>query len=336
MSPALRSVYVGFVAFTTTLSQPATSGPKFEVASVKASVPGPPLAGGMGARSGGGGGGGGAGGGCPLRLRIDSSRVDIGCATPVMLIGYAYRFPPGRITGPEWMMGPGSTRFDITAKIPPGVQADQVPEMLQALLAERFGLAVHLGATIQQVYGLVVAKGGIRVKRAATSADTPVSAMEPDVLPGTTGFAGEITEHTILNADGKGATSMIGSRQMGTVRETDGPDLFQRMDAPAITFEGLAELLERMMPVDAPVIDMTGLKGRYRLVLDVSMNGLPKPAKTSVGDLSPMESWRADRDEEVLKRFNEGLRRLGLQLERRKGSVESLVVDHLDKKPTGD
>ncbi len=35
-------------------------------------------------------------------------------------------------------------RYDIVAKIPPGVAADQHPAMLQALLAERFKLAVHL------------------------------------------------------------------------------------------------------------------------------------------------------------------------------------------------
>jgi uncharacterized protein (TIGR03435 family) len=90
-----------------------------------------------------------------------------------------------------------------------------------------------------------------------------------------------------------------------------------------------------MMPVSAPVVDMAGLKGRYQVVLDVSLNGLPKPAKTSIGDPAAMERELADRDEEVLKRFNDGLRKSGLQLERRKGPVETLVVDHSEKVPTG-
>ena len=152
---------------------------------------------------------------------------------------------------------------------------------------------------------------------------------------GTTGFAGEIIERTIPNADGKGETNTMSNPQMGTVQMTDGPDLFQRIEAPAITFEGLAELLDRVMPVAAPVLDMTRLKGRYRVRLDVSLNGLAKPAKTSVGDPAAMERELADRDEEVLKRFNEGLRKLGLQLERRRGPVETLVIDRLEKSPTG-
>jgi uncharacterized protein (TIGR03435 family) len=42
---------------------------------------------------------------------------------------------------------------------------------------------------------------------------------------------------------------------------------------------------------------------------------------------------QADLEDSVLKRFNEGLRKLGLQLERRKGPVENLVVDNLAKMP---
>ena len=225
-------------------------------------------------------------------------------------------------------MGPGSTRFDIAAKIPQGVATDQVPEMVQALLADRFGLTVHRGTIVQPIYALVVAKGGLKLERAGAAA-----ASEQDA--GTGGFTGEIIERTIPNADGKGETSMMSNPQMGTVKVREGPDLFERMDGPAMTFEGVAELLDRVMPVSAPVIDMTGQKGRFRLVIDVSLNGLPKPAKTSIGDPVALERELADRDDEVLKRFNEGLRKSRLQLERRRGPVEALVVDHWEKVPTG-
>ena len=136
---SMRQVYAGLVSLIMVLGQSSSGQPKFEVASIRPSAPRPPVAG-VVSRSGGSGGS--AGGGCPQRLKIDSSRVDIGCATPVMLIGYAFRFPPDRITGPEWLMGPGSTRFDIAAKIPQGVAADKVPEMVQDLLTERFGLVI--------------------------------------------------------------------------------------------------------------------------------------------------------------------------------------------------
>lgn len=42
--------------------------------------------------------------------------------------------------GPAWLE---TDRFDISAVIPAGTQRDQVPLMLQALLADRFKLAPH-------------------------------------------------------------------------------------------------------------------------------------------------------------------------------------------------
>jgi uncharacterized protein (TIGR03435 family) len=95
--------------------------------------------------------------------------------------------------------------------------------------------------------------------------------------------------------------------------------MFQRMEAPAITFEGLAELLDRMMPSSTSVIDMTGLKGRYQLVLEVSLNDLQA---------------EMDREQALLQRFNDGLRKFGLELVRRKGPIETVVVDHVEKMPT--
>jgi uncharacterized protein (TIGR03435 family) len=40
-------------------------------------------------------------------------------------------------------------------------------------------------------------------------------------------------------------------------------------------------------------------------------------------------------EDAVLRRFNDGLRKLGLQLERRKGPLETLIVDRVEKMPTG-
>jgi len=249
-------------------------------------------------------------------LRIDRSQVEIECANLVMLIGYAFRVAPDRVTGPDWMMGPGSPRFDIAATIPQSTSENQAPEMLQSLLADRFKLALHHGITSQPVYALVVARGGLKVKAAAAA---PTAAAEPDAPPGVTAFFGETLEHTAPNASGAGETTTISNPRMGTVRETDGPNMFQRMEAPAITFEGLAELLDRMMPSSTSVIDMTGLKGRYQLVLEVSLNDLQA---------------EMDREQALLQRFNDGLRKFGLELVRRKGPIETVVVDHVEKMPT--
>jgi len=240
------------------------------------------------------------------------------------------------------MVGLGSPRFDVAAKLPQGASENQVPEMVQALLADRFKLTIHRGTREQAIYGLVVAKGGLKLKEAEPGAGVPAAdqAADPGTAPGAIElFAGVQTRTTeIPNADGAGSTAMMSNPRMGAVRETDGPNRTQRWEAPSISLDGLADLLDRMMPSPSSVIDMTGLKGRYQLVLEVSLNDLAgmRPAMTSASD-DPIarENALMDMEEVVLRRFNDGLRKLGLQLERRKEPVETIVVDHVEKTPTG-
>jgi uncharacterized protein (TIGR03435 family) len=157
---------------------PAQSGAaanlKFEVASVKAAIQNPTAAASVGGRVGGGGGL----TTCPDAFRMDRSRVDIECASLRTLIAYAFHSYPARVTGPEWMVGPGSPKFNIAAKLPEGAPENQIPEMVQALLADRFNLATHRAATEQEIYALVVAKGGLKVKQAGLS--VPRMPTEPD------------------------------------------------------------------------------------------------------------------------------------------------------------
>lgn len=75
---------------------------------------------------------------------------------------------------------------------------------------------------------------------------------------------------------------------------------------------------------------MTGLKGRYQLVLEVSLRDLPGARREPPAADNPT----ADMAETVLKGFNDGLVKLGLRLEHRKGPLEILVVDHVEKTPT--
>src|ERR1700744_181678 len=56
------------------------------------------------------------------------------------LISDAKRVQKRQISGPDWL---GSERFDIMAVIPADETNDQIPEMLEALLQERFKLKTH-------------------------------------------------------------------------------------------------------------------------------------------------------------------------------------------------
>jgi uncharacterized protein (TIGR03435 family) len=277
----------------------AQSPPRFEAASIKPSA-WKPATGAPGER--------GTGDGCPTSMKLDPARVEIQCATMAMLIGYAFRHPPDRVKGPDWMMTVGTQRWDIVATLPESA-AGHIPEMLQALLAGRFQLALHRGATSGPVYALIASRSGLKMKEAAAA---PAADAVTDVQP--VGFYGTVQDRV---ADG---VMVISSPRMGSVRQTDGADHnHQRWDAESISFEGLAELLDKVAPMSVPIVDKTGLKGRFQMTLEVEFNDLGNPAE--------MEA-------RVVRAFNDGLRKLGLQLERRRGEVPTLIVDHVEKTPT--
>jgi uncharacterized protein (TIGR03435 family) len=82
------------------------------------------------------------------------------------LIAMANGVEDYRIEGPGWL---GSERFDIDAKFPAdaprvGPKADAAFEaMMQNMLTDRFGLVVHSSQKTLAVYGLVVAKSGLKI-----------------------------------------------------------------------------------------------------------------------------------------------------------------------------
>jgi len=152
------------------LAQNPASAPAFEVASIKPAPPVSALPALLQA------------GKLHVGMSIDGARVDIGFMALGALIPMAFRVKFYQVTGPDWM---GQEQFDILAKIPDGVSKDQVPEMLQALLAERFKLAVHRETKELPVYALVVGKNGIKMKE-ADPADAPAvdaTRNSPGFLP---------------------------------------------------------------------------------------------------------------------------------------------------------
>ena len=70
-------------------------------------------------------------------------------------IRVAYRVKDFQVDGPDWL---GDARFDIAAKLPAGSSQEQVPDMLQSLLADRFRLATHRISREHPTYALVVGR----------------------------------------------------------------------------------------------------------------------------------------------------------------------------------
>jgi uncharacterized protein (TIGR03435 family) len=97
------------------------------------------------------------------------------------------------------------------------------------------------------------------------------------------------------------------------------------------TIQDLAERLSLTLP--KPVIDGTGLTGRYDYSLTFASGNVMIPARGApTGD--PNTPLGASASEPVMPIESEVQMQLGLKLEPRKAPVEVLVVDHAEKIPT--
>jgi uncharacterized protein (TIGR03435 family) len=101
-----------------------------------------------------------------IRMSSDPVRVNYLNVSLKDVIEQAYRVQDYQISGPDWL---SSERFDIAAKIPDGAPKDRIPEMFQALLADRFKLQLHRDTKELPMYDLVVAKNGPKLQKAESA-----------------------------------------------------------------------------------------------------------------------------------------------------------------------
>ncbi|MGB7763331.1 MAG: TIGR03435 family protein [Bryobacteraceae bacterium] len=272
-------------------------------------------------------------------MKTDAARVDIGFQSLTDLIGLAYKVKDYQISGPDWMNGMDH-RFDILAKMPEGATKEQVPEMLQALLADRFKLAIHHDTKERSVYALVVGKGGSKLKEPPADPPAPAAAEKPDGAPGDAGTAPAADAapqfNVKRNSDGSGTATVHGPD--GNAKMSFGPN-GMHMDLEKMTMEKLAEMLGRF--VDRPVVDMTELKGSYQVGLDISMEDLKNVARkfgAAVPGVGPASgdagSLPSDAASDPTGSVFSSVMQLGLKLEPRKAPLDLILIDHIEKTPT--
>jgi uncharacterized protein (TIGR03435 family) len=319
--PAISAIAMGNRSQGTTGHRPA-----FEVASVRKIPPGTSGQPGM---------------------KIDGARVD--CQLRLIdLIATAYHLKTSlQIAGPDWL---DSERIEIHAQMPEGATKDQVPQMLQSLLADRFKLAVHSEKRNQPVYALVVAKGGPKLQKA----------VETDIPPSSSGLnagrsAGERTLYTrdgqqiIIRQEGRGTSVRTGGRA-GIVRTSTDANLAMRMELPKVTMDAFAEETLTEMVSDRPVVNQTRLKGSYRVSMELPLEALmmdmirnlprnsalgsgPTPFGTLPPPAAAKDAGMAASEPSSGAVFR-AVQKLGLKLESRKAPVEKLIIDHIEKSPT--
>src|SRR5688572_20533367 len=281
----MRHTYIQFVLAGAVLAgtapaqgqQPAPS-PTFEVATVR---PNPDGAG-------------------KMQTVTRPGGVFVAVNTPLrLLIADAYiGAQPGAIDrivgGPEWVQ---SARYDINAKAsrdfrptPPGPPAEMLL-MIRALLEDRFKLKVHREPREIPAYELVV------------------------VRPGAAGLRKSDVDCDALFAAGQVTRPEPGIRpRCGVTNGPVGPDGGIGLIAGAFSMSQLAQFLQR---VGRPVIDQTGLTGRYDFDLAFA------PLGASPAD-APSDPARPT----IFIALEE---QLGLKLQFTKAPLDVIVIDSIEQ-----
>ncbi|HVW10358.1 MAG TPA: TIGR03435 family protein [Bryobacteraceae bacterium] len=326
-----KSVWVLFpIAALSAAAAAGAAVPSFDAASVRVAAPpdfasmrsGPP----------------------PMGVHYDSGRLDIKSMPLRDVIVAAYRIKTYQLEGPDWMRG---VMVDISAKLPEGATDDQIPEMLQTLLADRFGLKVHHEKKDEPVYFLTVAKSGLKMKEApqeeGKTAARPKDPKAPDF-----GMMGRMSNSTMSGDPMRG---MVITGPGGDVTKVTMSGAGIHLEASKMDMATLTDQLTQFL--DRPVIDKTNLAGSYDVTLDLSMGdmmnmmqkqgfpgggGPPPGAGGGPGGFGPPGGFpgggfpaaSGDTSSTVMQ----SLQKLGLKLDPAKSPGDLLVIDQLEKAPT--
>jgi uncharacterized protein (TIGR03435 family) len=279
----------------------------------------------------------------------DPARATYTFSTIRDLIVDAYGVKRSQVSGgPNWL---DSERFDIVAKVPGGATKEQVKAMLKNLLAERFKLTLHSESKELPIYALVVGPKGLKLKESSVTDATIASdsqpneggraqagaqaAAPPPPLPPRLGIRG-----MKIGPDGCPEMPPMAAGRAGnyTVMTPNG----ECMISNGQTLDGLAKELSNRF--DRPVIDQTGLKGKYDFRLRYEPSSMPRglggPMSKDIKDAPGAGAVGGDPANRV---FSDGdppgiftalQEQLGLKLESKKAPVSRLVIDHVEKTPT--
>jgi uncharacterized protein (TIGR03435 family) len=242
-------------------------------------------------------------------IHISGSQVRM-TYTPVKdYIALAYQVKPSQINAPDWTT---QDHFDIAAKLPDGASADQVPQMLQRLLEERFELKLHHESKEFPVFALMAGKSGAKLQ----PSPPPIDLAEP--APGTVNVAVSGSGAGVAMDLGGGASFLLANNKLEMRR---------------VTMPLLADGLTRM--TDRPVVDMTGFTGVYDLTLELAPEeyqaAMVRSALNAGVILQPRALLALERA--PIDPFSSALQKYGLTLESRRAPLDVIVIDSIRRTP---
>ena len=201
------------------------------------------------------------------------------------------------VGGPDWL---DSDRFDITAKASRPFAQEQARAMLQALLADRFGLVTHGETRELPVYLLVLARKDGALGPQMKKAEVDCAALFASVAAG-----GKMPER-LPNGNLPCGISVRGGQGLVT--------------GNGVAMEQLARNL--VGGVGRIVVDKTGLPGYYDLNMTFAQDSLPT---------APAAPAEAAPDGAAPSLFTAMQEQLGLKLEPGRAPISVLVIDRAQR-----
>lgn len=243
-------------------------------------------------------------------LSMDGSQAHFAALSIKNLLSRAYDVQQSMISGPDWV---SSQRYDISAKLPDGATMDQIPQMLQSLLAERFGVKFHRESKLMPAYALMVGKPPLALKEAAADAGDSAS-------KGSANVAVSGSAQGVFFDLGNGSSANFANNQF---------------EFKKVTMDEVAAQLARYM--DRPVVNQTGLTGKYDLTLPLMPEDyrlmLIRVAVNSGVSLPPQAMAFLDSSGPPTSLFD-AVEKEGLRLDSKKLPVDTIVVDSALQTPT--
>jgi len=240
-------------------------------------------------------------------FHVDAAQVRLVSLPLKYYIGMAYEIKPGQILGPDWI---NSERYDIQATIPPGNSRDQLPQMLQSLLEDRFGMKIHRETRDFPVYALVLGKAPLKVKEAQpdeSGAPAPVN-----------GAASGSVNGISVNLGNGSSWSFVPNR----------------FEVHRLSMDVFVSCLERF--ADRPIVNMTGLPGRYDFGFDVNPEDYqPMMIRNTIAvgiSVGPQALKALENSSSAA--LSDALEKIGLKLEPRKAPLDVIVLDDVRRTPT--
>ncbi len=205
-------------------------------------------------------------------------------ASLIYLLTFGYNMHPKQFIGLPAWAT--SDRYEVNAKLPDGGRPTdaQLRIMVQNLVKDRFGITSHVEKRELSAYTINVGKGGLA------------------------GIKMTRSEAQGTNSGGtfQGSVPGMGVMTMGNATMTD-----------------MGSLMQRVM-LDRPVVDQSGLTGRY----NISLKWAPDETQFTQMNLRLAPPPGADPLPDLVTAFQE---QLGLKLESTKAPVDVIVIDKVSR-----